>query len=98
VSLTAAAAKTVVDSVINSSGVVEANTVGRDGLVVFGAATAATKPGQRAGRRTVKLSGKISVAGRSRAATGGKFKISGENIQLAGADHRRFGSAGGGAG
>src|ERR1700677_4381668 len=96
VSLTAAAAKAVVDSVINSSGVIEANTVGmKNGLVVFGAATAATKPAG-APTQTVKLSGKISVAGKKPGATGGKVQISGENIQLAGATIDASGSAGGG--
>src|SRR5262249_21556859 len=44
VALTAAAAGHVVDSVMNTKGVIEANSVGtRNGMIVLGAATAATK-------------------------------------------------------
>ena len=43
--LTAVAARAVVDSVINNSGVIEANTIGtHNGMIVLGAATAASKP------------------------------------------------------
>src|ERR1043166_75000 len=46
VELTAAAARHVVDSVINTSGIIEANSVGmRNGQIVLSAATAATKNG-----------------------------------------------------
>ena len=46
VELTAAAARHVVDSVINTSGVVEANSVGtKNGRIVLSAATAGTKGG-----------------------------------------------------
>ena len=49
VELTAAAARQVVDSVINTSGVIEANSIGmHNGQIVLSAATAATK-GERAG-------------------------------------------------
>src|SRR5215472_12543929 len=45
VELTAAAASVVVDSVINNTGVIEANSVGtKNGMIVLGAATAASKP------------------------------------------------------
>ncbi len=49
VELTAAAARQVVDSVINNTGVIEANSVGtRNGMIVLGAATAGTKGARRA--------------------------------------------------
>ena len=49
VELTAAAARAVVDSVINTSGVIEANSVGtRNGMIVLGAATADSKGAGRA--------------------------------------------------
>jgi hypothetical protein len=45
VELTAAAARTVVDSVINTSGVIKANSIGhRNGMIVLSAATGASKP------------------------------------------------------
>ncbi len=96
VSLTAVAAKQVLDSVINSSGVIEANSVGtKNGLVVFGAATADTKP-IGAPTQTVKVSGKISAAGKKPNTTGGKIQITGENIQLANATLTASGRTGGG--
>ena len=62
VELTAAAARTVVDSVINNTGVIEANSVGsRNGMIVLGAATAASKPAG-APVQTVKLSGRTPTA------------------------------------
>jgi filamentous hemagglutinin family protein len=94
--LTAVAAKKVLDSVINSKGVIEANSVGtRNGLVVFGAATTASKP-TRAPTQTVKVSGRITAAGRSKGTTGGKIQITGENIRLAHAGFNASGQAGGG--
>ena len=52
VELTAAAARHVVDSVINTSGVIEANSVGmKNGQIVLSAATAAPKSGRTGGRR-----------------------------------------------
>src|SRR5215470_11086197 len=60
VELTAAAARTVVDSVINTSGVIEANSVGmRNGQIVLSAATAGTK-GVGAPTQTIKIAGKLS--------------------------------------
>ena len=45
VELTAAAARTVVDSVINTSGVIKANSIGQhNGMIVLSAATGASKP------------------------------------------------------
>jgi filamentous hemagglutinin family protein len=62
--LTAAAARHVVDSVINTTGVIEANSVGtKNGMIVLGGATAATK-GTDAPTQTVKVSGTLSAKGR----------------------------------
>src|SRR5258706_1180449 len=58
VELTAAAARTVVDSVINTSGVITANSIGRhNGMIVLSAATGASKPAGAA-TQTLKGSGK----------------------------------------
>src|SRR6516165_6057609 len=96
VELTAAAARTVVDSVINNTGVIEANSVGsRNGMIVLGAATAASKPAG-APVQTVKLSGRISAAGKDKGTKGGTVVVSGENIALAGATIDASGDAGGG--
>ena len=62
VELTAAAARHVVDSVINTSGIIEANSVGmKNGQIVLSAATADTKGD--APRQTVRVSGSLSAAG-----------------------------------
>src|SRR5262249_56606714 len=46
--LTAAAARTVVDSVINTSGVIRANSIGRhNGMIVLAARTGTSKPAGR---------------------------------------------------
>ena len=61
--MTAAAARQVVDSVINNTGVIEANTIGtHNGMIVLGAATGASKPAG-APTQTVKVSGTMSAAG-----------------------------------
>jgi filamentous hemagglutinin family protein len=96
VQLTAVAARRIIDSVINSSGVIEANTVGtRAGKVIFGAATAASKP-IGAPTQTVKVSGKISAAGKKQGTKGGLVQITGENIQVANATINASGKTGGG--
>src|SRR2546423_5102241 len=70
VELTAAAARVVVDSVINTSGVIEANSVGtQNGQIVLSAAT-------------VNISGTVSAAGKKRGTTGGDIIVRGENIKL----------------
>jgi hypothetical protein len=72
--LNAAAARVVVDSVINTKGVIEANAIGsKGGTIVLAAATGKRKPAG-APAQTVN-------AGQ----TGGKIKITGENIALTGA-------------
>src|SRR5215472_7621505 len=69
VELTAAAARAVVDSVINNSGVIEADSVGtRNGMIVLSAATGASKPAG-APVQTVRVSGRISAAGKDKGTT-----------------------------
>ena len=64
VELTAAAARTVVDSVINTSGVITANSIGhRNGMIVLSAATGGSKPAG-APTQTIKISGTLSAAAR----------------------------------
>ena len=83
VELTAAAARAVVDSVINNTGVIEANSIGtKNGMIVLSAATGASKPAG-APTQMVKLSGKISAAGKDKGTKGGTVVVTGENIQLA---------------
>jgi filamentous hemagglutinin family protein len=96
VELTAAAARVVVDSVINNKGVIEANSIGtKNGMIVLGAATGASK-GTGAPVQTVALSGKISAAGKKAGTKGGTVVVTGEDIQLAGAKIDASGDAGGG--
>src|SRR6185295_649923 len=69
VELTAVAARQVIDAVINTSGVIEANTIGtRNGMIVLGAATGATKPAG-APTQTVKVSGTLKAAGKQQQQT-----------------------------
>jgi hypothetical protein len=85
VELTAAAARTVVDSVINTSGVIKANSIGhRNGMIVLSAATGGSKP-QGAPTQTIKISGTLSAAGKKKGTQGGTILVSGENIKLASA-------------
>ena len=85
VELTAAAARAVVDSVINTKGVIRADSIGhRNGLIVLNAATGGSKPAG-APAQTIKLAGTISAAGRHRGTTGGTVVVSGEHIKLANA-------------
>ena len=94
--LTAAAARAVVDSVINNKGVIEANSIGtHNGIIVLSAATGASK-GAGAPTQTVKLSGRISAAGKDKGTKGGTVVVTGENIQLAGATIDASGDAGSG--
>src|SRR5229473_3618803 len=66
VEISAVAARTVVDSVINNTGVIEADTVGtRNGMIVLGAATETSKPAG-APVQTVSIAGKISAAGKAK--------------------------------
>src|SRR5262249_3492377 len=96
VELTAAAARAVVDSVINNSGVIEANSVGtRDGMIVLGAATEATKPAD-APKQTVRVAGTVSAAGQDKGGKGGTVVVTGEDVQVSGARIDVSGDAGGG--
>ena len=96
VELTAAAARAVVDSVINNNGVIEANSIGRhNGMIVLSAATGGSKPAG-APAQTVKLAGTISAAGRHRGTTGGTIVVTGENIKVASAKIDASGRRGGG--
>ena len=96
VELNAVAARQVVDSVINNTGVIEANSIGtKNGMIVLGAATAASKPAG-APTQTVKVSGTLSAAGKNAGQTGGKIQITGEAIQVTGAKIDASGVAGGG--
>jgi filamentous hemagglutinin family protein len=89
VELTAAAARHVVDAVINNKGVIEANSVGtKNGKIVLGAATASTK-GAVADVQKVKVSGTLSAAGKKSVngigERGGNINIIGEDIRVSGA-------------
>ena len=85
VELTAAAARAVVDSVINTKGVIRANSIGRhNGMIVLNAATGGSKPAG-APAQTIKLAGTISAAGKHRGTTGGTIVVSGEHIKVANA-------------
>ena len=96
VELTAVAARQVVDSVINNKGVIEANSIGtRNGMIVLGAATATSKPAG-APTQTVKISGKLSVAGKKKGTKGGTIQVTSENIALTGATLDASGRSGGG--
>ena len=96
VELTAAAARTVVDSVINTSGVITANSIGhRNGMIVLSAATGASKPAG-APTQTVKISGTLAAAGKKKGTKGGTILVTGENIKLASARDRCLRPAGGG--
>jgi filamentous hemagglutinin family protein len=97
VEMTAVAARAVVDSVINNSGVIEANTIGKhNGMIVLGAATGASKP-PGTPTQTVSVSGKLSAAGKRKGTTGGTIVVTGENVQLTGANIDVSGRNGGGA-
>ncbi len=98
VELTAAAARQVVDSVINTSGVIEANSVGlKNGQIVLSAATASTK-GAGLPTQTVKISGTLSAAGNEAGTKGGTILVTGEDIQVTGANIDASGRDGGGNG
>src|SRR4051794_31331039 len=96
VELTAAAARVVVDSVINNKGVIEANSIGtRNGMIVLGAATGGSKRSD-APKQTIKIAGRLSTAGRKKGTSGGTIVVTGENIEVANARINASGKAGGG--
>ena len=96
VELTAAAARHVVDSVINNRGVIEANSIGtRNGMIVLGGATASTKTAGLP-KQTIKISGKVTATGKDKGSKGGTVQITGEDIQFAAAMIDVSGHSGGG--
>jgi hypothetical protein len=97
IELSAVAARQVVDAVINNTGVLEANSVGtRNGRIVLGAATAASK-GAGAPKQTVRISGTVSAAGKRKDTKGGTVIATGENIEVTGARIDVSGRTGGGS-
>src|SRR5262249_4969164 len=91
----AATARHVVDSVINNKGVIEANRIGKHGgMIVLSAGTAGTK-GAGAPKQTIKLSGTISSSAKKKG-KGGKVIVTGEDIQVTGANINVSGPGGGG--
>ena len=94
VQLSAVTARTMVDSVINTSGVIEARSIGtRNGKIVLGGPVASTKVAG-APTQTVKVSGKLNVS--SKKGKGGTIEVTGENIVLASAKLDASGATGGG--
>src|SRR5947209_20136879 len=76
VELTAAAARAVVDSVITTSGVIKANSIGRhNGMIVLSAATSVSKPAG-APDQTIKISRTLSAAGKQMGSQGGTILVS----------------------
>jgi filamentous hemagglutinin family protein len=96
VELSASTARAVVDSVINTSGVIKANSVGvHNGMIVLGGATGSSKVAG-APKQTVKVSGIVSAAGKKKGTTGGTVVVTGEDIQVANAKIDASGRNGGG--
>src|SRR5260370_483521 len=96
VELTAAAARVVVDSVINTSGVITANSIGRrNGMIVLSAATGASKPAG-APAQIVKISGTLAAAGQKKGKEGGTILVTGEDIKAASGRIDASGRKGGG--
>jgi hypothetical protein len=86
----------VVDSVINTSGVIKANSIGRqNGMIVLSAATGASKPAGAA-TQSINISGTLSAAGRKKGTQGGTILVSGEDIKVANARIAASGRRGGG--
>src|SRR5262249_21481135 len=82
--------------VINTSGVIKANSIGhRNGMIVLSAATGGSKPAG-APTQTIKISGVLSAAGRQKGTKGGTIVVSGEDIKLAAAKVDASGRRGGG--
>jgi filamentous hemagglutinin family protein len=96
VELSASAARQVVDSVINNTGLIEADTIGsRNGKIVLSAATANSKLAA-APTQVVKVSGKLSAAGKKEGTKGGTIVVTGKLVKLASATLDASGAAGGG--
>ena len=76
---------------------IEANSVGkRNGLIVLGAQTGASKPAGAPAQKVV-VSGTVSASGRQKGTSGGTVVVTGEDIQLANANINASGRNGGGA-
>lgn len=96
VALTATTARALVNSVVNNSGVIEAQSVGvHNGKIVLGAATAKTKLAGSPKQRVV-VQGKLDASGKGQSETGGEIEIVGEGISVASALVDASGDAGGG--
>ncbi len=99
VELSAVTARRVVDSVINNTGVIEANSFHqRGGTIVLSAGTGAVRPaGAKAQvyKQTVRLAGTLSASAKKRG-KGGTVVVTGENIEVVGARIDVSGPAGGG--
>ena len=80
-------ARTVVDSVINNTGVIEANSVGtRNGMIVLGARDRRRASRAGAPAQTSKsVAAQLSAAGKKAGTKGGTVVVTGENIVLTGA-------------
>jgi filamentous hemagglutinin family protein len=97
VELTAVATREVVDSVLNNTGFIEADTVGiHNGMIVLEAATAENTPAGSP-TQTVKVSGTLSAAGKRKGTTGGTIVVTGQSVQVSGANINASGGNGGGA-
>ncbi len=96
VELTAVAARHIVDSVINTKGVIEANSVGmRGGKIVLGGATGSTKT-KGSPKQTIKIAGKLNAKGTDKGSKGGTIQVTGEDIRFAAAMIDVSGHSGGG--
>ena len=94
VELTAASARTVVDSVINNTGVIEARSIGhRNGRIVLGGPTESTKVAG-APTQTVRVSGTLNTS--SCRGRGGTIQVTGEAIEIKAASFDASGAQGGG--
>ena len=104
VAMTAATARRAVDAVINTTGVVEARSVGmQNGMIVLGASTATTAPAETP-VQTVRVSGTLDATGTDpndewplgTEVTGGRIEVTGEAILATDATIDASGRDGGG--
>lgn len=96
VALTAATARKVVDSVINTSGVIEANSISsRGGKIILGAATNDAKA-ETPTKQVVNVSGTLSASGKRAGEKGGTVQITGEVVGIENSTIDASGHAGGG--
>lgn len=107
VALSAATARRAVNSVINNTGVIEANTIeSRGGKIILGAQTSATKTAN-APRQRVRISGRLSatnfapinrvVLPKPRPESRGVIAVTGEDVEVTSALIDASGNDGGGA-